>query len=205
MPVPIPIRPRKPRHQHIRTKRSNHPHHVRQRRIVPAPLLKRLVRRFRKSKIRHARKPLLHSVILIRRQQLLRPQHAQHIRQIAANLVLPALAAIQRHQQRAHAAPARLQCQHPAIFIIRMRHHLHQPRRSPQPQQFQPQPRHPLILRQSPPALPDTKVPEDPHRERIAARKNSRVPKEPWVPHPFAYFAQGWDAVPPEQEARAAK
>ena len=58
---------------------------------------------------------------------------------------------------------------------------------------------------ESPPEPPDTKAPEDPHRERIATQKNLQEMKEPWVPHPFAYFAKGWDAMLPEQEALPAK
>ena len=69
----------------------------------------------RESEIRDAREPLLHSVILIRGEQFFRAQHAQHVRQIAADLVLPALAAIQGHQQCAHAVAASLResaCRH---------------------------------------------------------------------------------------------
>ncbi len=145
--MPIPLRTRKPGHQHIRTERPNHPHHVRQRHIVSAPLSKSLLGALRKSKVGHARKTFLHSVILVRRQQLFRPQHSQHVRQIAANFILPALAAIQRHQQHTRAPPTRFQRQHSAIFIIGMRHGLHQPRSRAQPPQHEPQAESAPILR----------------------------------------------------------
>ena len=147
VPVPVTGRSRKPCHQHVRTKRSNHPHHVGERYVVSAPLRESLVGTFRKPKIGHAREALLHSVIFVRCQQFQGSQHAQHIRQIAADLVLPTLAAVQGHQQHARSAPARLQREHSAIFIIGMRDRLHQPRRRAQPPQHQPQAEDSSILR----------------------------------------------------------
>ncbi len=145
--VTVSFCPRKSCHQHIGTKGTNHTNHVAQRYIVSAPLRERLFRALRKSEIRYPRKALLHTVVLVRSQQFLSPQHAQHIRQIAANLVLTALAAIQRHQQCAHSPPSRLQRQHAAVFVVGMRHGLHQPRRRTQPQYREPQAGYTLVLR----------------------------------------------------------
>ena len=98
MPMSIPICPRKASHEYVRTKCPNRAHQIPQRDVVPLPLLKCLLRRLRISKIRHTRKSLLDSVITIRRQKFQSPQHAQHIEQIAAQLVLPTFAARQGHQ-----------------------------------------------------------------------------------------------------------
>ena len=146
--MPIPLRPRKPRHQHIRTELPDHPHNIRQRNVMSLPLLKRLLRIFRIPKIRHPRKTLLYPVITIRGQHLQRPQHAQLIEQIASRLVLPALAARQRHQSHGRALAPRLQRQHAAVFVIRMRIHLQQSRCRLQPPQRLLQPQRPRILRQ---------------------------------------------------------
>ena len=74
MPVPISIRTRKARDQNIRTKGSNHPHHIPQRDIVTFPFLKRLFRILGITKIRHPREALLDTVVAVRRQQLQRAQ-----------------------------------------------------------------------------------------------------------------------------------
>ena len=147
VPVSIRLGAGKPRYEHIRTERPNHPHHISQRDLVSAPLRKGLLRALGKSKVGYARESLLDTVILVRCQQFFRAQHAQHIRQIASYLVLAALAAIQRHQQHAGSATARFERQHPAIFIIGMRYCLHQPRRRAEPPQHPPQADDSLILR----------------------------------------------------------
>ena len=84
MPMPVAIRPGKARHQHIRTKRSNHPHHVGEGDVVPLPFLKCFFRRLGISKIGHAREALLDAVIAIGGQQFQCAQHAQRVEQIAA-------------------------------------------------------------------------------------------------------------------------
>ncbi len=77
--------------------------------VVAAPFGESLIGVLRESKIRHAREPVLHAVILVGREQFLRTQHAKNIGQIAADFVLAAFAAIQRHQQRAYAVTAGLE------------------------------------------------------------------------------------------------
>ena len=148
MPMAIAIRARKPRHQHVRTKGSNHPHHVAERDIVPLPLLKCFFGSLRISKIRHARESLLNAVISVGSQQLQRPQHAQRVEQIAAQLVLSPFPARQRHQQCRDAFPARFERQHAAVFVIGMRRDLHQTGRRLQASQHQLQPRRTGFLRE---------------------------------------------------------
>ena len=75
----IPVGTGEPRHQHIRTEGTNHANQVGESRIVSTPLVKCLVRALRESKVRDARKALLHSVVLIGREQFLGTQHAQHV------------------------------------------------------------------------------------------------------------------------------
>ena len=86
-----------------------------------------------KTEIRNPREALLDPVVPVGPQQFQRSQNAQHVEQIAAYLVLSALAAIQRQQQGVHALPSRLQREHAAIFVIRMRYGLHQAGSCPQP------------------------------------------------------------------------
>ena len=148
VPMPVPRRARKSCDQYIGPKRSNHPHHVSERYVVSAPFRKSLVRAFRKPKIGHAREALLDPVIFICSEQFQRPKHAQHVRQITADLVLATLAAIQGHQQHVRSSSARLKREHSAIFVVGMRHRLHQPRSGTQPPQHQPQAEDSSILRE---------------------------------------------------------
>src|SRR6516162_10268032 len=91
----------------IRTEGANHPHHIAQRDIVAAPLLECFFRGLGEAEIGHAREALLDSVVAVGGQQLQGTDDAELIKQIAAELVLPSLAAIQRELQYADAVPAR--------------------------------------------------------------------------------------------------
>jgi hypothetical protein len=62
---------------------------------VTLPLLKCFRRILGKSEISHLGEALFHAVVAIRSQQFQRAQDAEDIEQIAANLVLPAFAAVQ--------------------------------------------------------------------------------------------------------------
>ena len=117
---------------HIRTEGANHPHHVAQRDIVTAPLLERLFWSLGETEIGDPREALLDSVVAVGRQQLQRADDAELIQQIAADFVLPALAAIERELQHARAVPARLQREHAAVFVVGMSNGVHQPRRGVQ-------------------------------------------------------------------------
>ena len=102
---------------------------------MTAPFLKRLVGALRIPEIRHPAETLLHAVISVGSGQLQCSQNAQGVEQITAHLVLATLAARQGHQHAASSLAARLQRQHAAIFVIRMRRHMHQPGSRAQPAQ----------------------------------------------------------------------
>ena len=124
--MPIAVRSREARNQHVWPEGANHSHHVTERDIVPSPLLEGLVGILRIAEIGNSAEALFHAVIAIGGRQLQRAQHAQHVEQIASDFVLPAFAASERHQQRGHAFAARLESQHAAIFVVGMRDGLHQ-------------------------------------------------------------------------------
>ena len=117
---------------HIRTEGANHAHHVAQRDIVTAPLLECLLRRLGETEIGNAREALLDSVVAVGGQQLQRADDAELVEQIAADFVLPALAAIERKLQHADAVPARFQREHAAVFVVGMGDGMHQARRGVQ-------------------------------------------------------------------------
>ena len=126
MSVSIAVRPGEARHQHIGTKSADHSHHVAERDVMPAPLLKSLIRILGIAEIGDPAEALFHSVVAIGCSKLQRAQHAQHIEQVAADLVLAAFAASQSHQQRRYSLAARLEGQHASVFVVGMRDGLHQ-------------------------------------------------------------------------------
>src|SRR5271165_2182067 len=85
----------KARADDVGTKRADDAHHVAQRRVVASPLLEGLVGSLGEPEIRYPREALFDAVIAVSRQQFERPQYAQLVEQVAANLVLTALTAIQ--------------------------------------------------------------------------------------------------------------
>src|SRR5204863_5012554 len=99
MSVTVVVRARKARNQHIRAKLANDADDVLQWNIVPAPLLKRLFRRFRVSEVRNPTEALLDSVVIVRGEQLKRAQNPELVGERAPGLILPALASRQGHQQ----------------------------------------------------------------------------------------------------------
>ena len=66
-----------------------------------APLLERLVDAERVAEIDGAREVLLRAVEAMQRRELLRPQHAERLENLGADLVLPAVAARRRRERRA--------------------------------------------------------------------------------------------------------
>src|SRR5690348_6352076 len=105
----IALRSRKPGHQDVRPVSADYPDHVSQSYIVTLPLLEGFVGILGKSKIRNPGEALLDAIISIGLQQFEGSHNSQHVEQIAAYLVLPALAAIQRQQEAGYALSARLQ------------------------------------------------------------------------------------------------
>ncbi len=137
VPMAVPIRSLEARYQHVRAEGSNHAHNVAQGDVMALPLLKGLIRVLRKAEVRDASEALFHSVVAVGRGQFQRAQHAQHIKKIAAHLVLAALAPIQSEQQYAIAVAAGLEGHHPAVFIVRMGRGMHQAGRGAQTAQHQ--------------------------------------------------------------------
>ncbi len=138
--VTVAIRSLKAGHQHVWPERSNHSHNVRQCDVMPLPLLKRFVRALRKTEVRDPSEALLHSVVAIRRSQLECAQNPQHVKEIAAHLILPAFATVEGQQQHGIAPGTRFQGHHPAIFVIRMSRGVHQASRSAEAPQHELQP-----------------------------------------------------------------
>src|SRR5579864_8621116 len=101
----------KTRNQNVGAERSNHANHVRESDVMAAPFGESLVGVLRESEIGDARESVLYTVMLVGGEKFLGSQNAENVGQVAANLVLAALAAIQRHQQRGNAVTAGLECQ----------------------------------------------------------------------------------------------
>ncbi len=72
------------------------------------------------TKIGGAGETQFHAIVAGRFEQFERTQHTQLVEEIAACLVLPAVAAGQRHQHDLGALAAGLKCQHGAVFVIGM-------------------------------------------------------------------------------------
>ena len=135
--IPVPVRriAREHRSDHQRPRHADHPHHVRQHAVM-SPLVQRLFPRLRKAVIDRPRPVLLHAVIPPGLQQFLRPDQPHRVVRVRRHLVLPALAPVQRQLNGACAHAARLPDQHPAVLVVRMRHHQRQARaRADLPQQ----------------------------------------------------------------------
>src|SRR3954468_20242883 len=113
--------------QHIGTKLSYHPHHVSERNLVSAPLLKCLIRILREAEVRDAAEALLHLVIATGRHKFQRAQHAEFVKEVAAGLVLAAFAAGKREQHDFCSASPRFVDKEATVFVVRMRGGLHQP------------------------------------------------------------------------------
>ena len=111
---------------HVRTERTNDAHHVGECDVMSAPLLEGLLRSLGEAKVGDAGKSLLHAVVAIGSEQLEGPQDTELVEQVAAKLVLSALAAVQGQLQGGDAAPAGLQRQHATVFVVRMRGSVHQ-------------------------------------------------------------------------------
>src|SRR5262249_14810815 len=84
--------------QDVRTKSADGTDDVCQGNVMPVPLVESLFRGLGKTEVDYTAEALLHSVILVRLQQLQGAQDAQLIRALSAELVLAALAACDREQ-----------------------------------------------------------------------------------------------------------
>jgi len=146
MPMPIPLRTRKPGHQHIRTERR-----ITLTMSASAPSCPPHFPKVSSALFENQSRPRAKNVPALRNTRpppATLPSAALPARPTnCCQLYSAALAAIQRHQQHTRAPPTRFQRQHSAIFIIGMRHGLHQPRSRAQPPQHEPQAESAPILR----------------------------------------------------------
>ena len=126
MSVSIAVGPREARNQHVRTKGSDHAHHVAEGNVVSAPFLECFFGIFRIAEIRHPAEALFHSVVAIGSSQLQRAQYPQHVKQVASYFVLAAFAAGESHQQGRVSLAAGLEGQHASILVVGVRGGLHQ-------------------------------------------------------------------------------
>ncbi len=99
---------------------------------MAVPHLEGFFRSLGESEIGNPGEALLDSVVTVGGQQLKRADDTEFIQQIAANFVLPAFAAIQGELQCRHAMPARFKGEHASVFVVGVRHRVHEPCRGMQ-------------------------------------------------------------------------
>src|SRR6266576_1287796 len=92
--------------ENVGTKSPNDANHVCKCDVVTTPFGESLFRILGESEIGDARESVLHTVMLVRREKFLGSQNTKNVGQITTNLVLAALAAIQRHQRPDGPPPA---------------------------------------------------------------------------------------------------
>ena len=122
---------------HVRPERANDANHIGQGNVVAAPLLEGFLGCLREAEICDAGEPLLDAIVAVGTQQFQGAKNPEFIEQIAAYLVLSALASVQGQLQGGHASPSGFQRQHAAVFVIRMRGGVHQAGRGMQTSQGQ--------------------------------------------------------------------
>src|SRR5215469_13411510 len=93
---------------------------------MPAPLVEGFIGALGESEISHPREAVLDTIMLVGGEKFQASQHTEHVRQIAADLVLAALTAIERHQQRVYPMATGLEGKQTPVFVVRMGYHLHQ-------------------------------------------------------------------------------
>jgi hypothetical protein len=116
----------KARANYIRAKCADHSDHVAEGDVMAAPHLEGLVGGLGKSEICHPGEALLHPVVAVGGQQFQGAYDAQFIEEIAANGILPTLAAVQRELEDIDSVSAGFQGQHAAVFVVRVRRGVHQ-------------------------------------------------------------------------------
>src|SRR5882757_6409046 len=115
-------------HQNVGTKRANDADHVPKRNVVALPFFQSFFRVLGEAKIRHPREALIDAIITVGAEKFQSAKYAERIEQAATHLILSAFAAGQRHQQGVRALAARLEGEHAAVFVIRVRRGVHQAR-----------------------------------------------------------------------------
>ncbi len=109
---------------HVRPDRANQAHVV-CRDLVAPPLLERLFETERVAEIDGAGEVLLGAVEAVQRGQLFRPQHAEALEDLRADLVLSAVASRRGHERRAESLPAIQHHQQAIVLIVWMRGGFH--------------------------------------------------------------------------------
>ena len=90
--------------------------------------LQRFLDAERKAEIDGAREVLFGAVEAVHREQLLRPQHGQRLRELGADLVLTAVAAGGGHEHRPHPLPVAEHREQRIVLVVGMRRRLHERR-----------------------------------------------------------------------------
>ena len=94
--------------------------------LVMAPLLDRFFHAERKSEVHRSREELLRPVEAMDSQELLRPQDAERLKELRANLVLAAVAAGRRDEHRPHPLAVPQHRKKPVVLVVRVRIGLHE-------------------------------------------------------------------------------
>ena len=111
------------RQHHVGTEGPHDAHDVAER-VVVAPLREGLLDAEREAELVRAAEVLLDRVVAVQRHQLGRAQDAERVEQLRADRVLPALAARDREERRAHAEPAREAHEDAVVLVVGMRGHV---------------------------------------------------------------------------------
>ena len=109
----------------VGTNRADHADEVAEHLVVP-PLLERLLDAEREAEIDGAREVLLGRIEAMQRRQFLRPQHAERLEDLGADLVLAAVAARRRDERRPVALAAVEHHQQPVVLVVGMRRRHHE-------------------------------------------------------------------------------
>ncbi len=94
--------------------------------LVMAPLLDRFLHAERKSEVHRSREELLRPVEAMDSQELLRPQDAERLKELRADLVLAAVAAGRRDEHRPHPLAVPQHRKKPVVLVVRVRIGLHE-------------------------------------------------------------------------------
>ena len=119
VPVAVARRSAERQHDHVGPELANHPDDVGER-LLASPLADGLFRRFREAEIDGAREVLLSAVHAARHEQLLRPDDAEQSPLLAAEQVLPTLAARQRQVAGAQLASLRVVGERAVVLVVRV-------------------------------------------------------------------------------------
>ena len=127
------------RQDDVRPERAHDAHDVAER-VLAAPLREGLLDAEREAELVRAAEVLLHPVVAVQRVELRGAQHAERVEQLGADRVLPAFAARQREERRAHAEAAREPNENAVVLVVRVRRHVQHARPTPSGRSARPRP-----------------------------------------------------------------